>query len=82
MLDLGKDHSQGFDARVFSVSLSFLRYTLFSYHNEMQNTGFKGVLIDQLAEEVAQITYVQRLWQFFRGLFVISFSKKFLNFLK
>ncbi len=67
MLDLGKDNSQRFDAQLFSAMLSFLRYALLSHLDEMQNTGFKG--FDQLAEEAAQITYVQRPWWSFRGLF-------------
>ena len=32
---------------------------------------------EHLADEAAQITYVQRLWQFFRALFATSFSKIF-----
>ncbi len=77
LLDLGKDHSQHFDAQVFAASLSFLRYAVLSYLNEAENTSSKGILFEHLADEAAQITYVQKIWQFFRALFSISFSKIF-----
>jgi len=48
-----------------------------SHLNEVENTGSKGMLFEHLAEQAAQVTYVQRLWQFFRRLFAISFSKIF-----
>ncbi|MFC1812333.1 transposase [Thermodesulfobacteriota bacterium] len=77
LMGLGKDHSQNFDAQVFAATISFLRYAVLSYLNEVENTGSKGILFEHLADEAAQITYVQRLWQFFRSLFANSFSKIF-----
>jgi hypothetical protein len=77
LIGLGKDHSQNFDAQVFAATISFLRYAVLSYLNEAENTGSKGILFEHLADEAAQITYVQRLWQFFRTLFATSFSKIF-----
>ena len=60
-----------------SATLSLLRYAVLSHLNEAENTGSKGILFEHLADEAAQVTYVQRLWQFFRSLFSISFSKIF-----
>ena len=77
LLGLGKDHSQHFDAQVFAATVSFLRYAVLSYLNEVENTGSKDTLFECLADEAAQITYVQRLWHFFRALFAASFSKIF-----
>jgi len=74
LMGLGKDHSQNFDAQVFAATISFLRYAVLSYLNEVENTGSKGILFEHLADEAAQITYVQRLWQFFSALFSNSFS--------
>ena len=68
---------QSFDAQVFSATLSLLRYAVLSHLNEAENTGSKGILFEHLADEAAQVTYVQRLWQFFRSLFSVSFSKIF-----
>ena len=77
LLGLGKEQSQNFDAQVFSATLSLLRYAVLSHLNEAENTGSKGILFEHLADEAAQVTYVQRLWQFFRSLFSVSFSKIF-----
>jgi hypothetical protein len=77
LMGLGKDHSQNFDAQVFAATISFLRYAVLSYLNEAENTGSKGILFEHLVDEAAQITYVQRIWQFFRALFATSFSKIF-----
>ena len=77
LMGLGKDHSRNFDAQVFAATISFLRYAVFSYLNEAENTGSKGILFEHLVDEAAQITYVQRIWQFFRALFATSFSKIF-----
>jgi hypothetical protein len=38
--------------------------------------GF-GTLFEELADETATFTYAHRIWQFFKGLFEISFSKIF-----
>jgi hypothetical protein len=77
LLGLGKEQSQSFDAQVFAATLSLLRYAVLSHLNETENTRSKGILFEHLADEAAQVTYVQRLWQFFRSLFSISFSKIF-----
>ena len=77
MLRLGKEQSQNFNAQVFAATLSLLRYSVLNHLNEAENTGSKGILFEHLADEAAQITYIQRLWQFFRSLFAVSFSKIF-----
>lgn len=77
LLGLGKEQSQSFEAQGFAATVSFLRYAVLSHLNEVENTGSKGMLFEHLAEQAAQVTYVQRLWQFFRRLFAISFSKIF-----
>ena len=76
-LGLGKEQSQNFNAQVFAATVSMLRYAVLSHLNEAENTQSRGILFDHLTDEVAQVTYVQRLWQFFRKLFSLSFSKIF-----
>jgi hypothetical protein len=77
LMGFSKDHSQNFDAQVFASTISFLRYAVLNYLNEVENTGSKGILFEHLADEAAQITYVQRLWNFSRVLFATTFSKIF-----
>ena len=77
MLDLGKEQSNSFQAQVFSTTNSFLRYALFSYLNQKENRSALGILFEDLVDETASLTYAARLWQFFKGLFNISFSKIF-----
>jgi hypothetical protein len=77
LLDLGKDQSNSFQAQVFATTVSFLRYAVLNYLNETEHRGSAGSLFEHLVDESAQITYAQKLWEFFRGLFKISFSKIF-----
>jgi hypothetical protein len=77
LLALGKEQGQSFEAQVFAATISFLRYAVISHLNEAENTGSKGILFEHLVDDAAQVTYVQRLWQFFRRLFAVSFSKIF-----
>ncbi len=77
MLGLGKDHSNDFNAQVFATTASFIRYNLLNYLNEQENHATLGVLFEHLADDYAVITYSQRLWNFFRGLFLISFKTIF-----
>lgn len=77
LLDLGKDQSNNFKAQVFATTVSFLRYAVLNYLNETEHKRSPGNLFEHLVDEAAQITYAQRLWEFFRGLFKISFSKIF-----
>jgi hypothetical protein len=77
LLGLGKDQSNDFNAQVFATTASFLRYNLLNYLNKMQNYNTLGELFEQIADTSAVTTYAHRLWDFFRGLFLISFSTIF-----
>lgn len=77
MLALGKDHSNDFNAQVFATTASFLRYNLLNYLNESENYGTLGELFEHLVDDSAVVSYAGRLWDFFRGLFYIGFSKIF-----
>ena len=76
-LELGKDQSNDFNAQVFATTASFLRYNLLNYLNKFENYGTLGQLFDHLADESAVISYANRLWDFFRNLFLVSFSTLF-----
>jgi len=78
LLGLGKEQAQEFNAQVFSVAAVWLRYNLLSFLNQNENhPDTLGVLFDQIAEASALATYSQRLWEFFSGLFRISFAALF-----
>ena len=77
LLALAKEQSINFNAQVFATSLSFLRYNLLNFLNEKENFDTTGALFQQMSDESATITYAQRLWDFFRGLFCVSFSTIF-----
>ena len=77
MLELGRDQSNDFNAQVFATTASFLRYNLLNYLNHFENYATLGELFDHIADQSAITTYAQRLWDFFRGLFRVSFSTIF-----
>jgi hypothetical protein len=77
ILDLGKDQSNDFNAQVFATTASFLRYNLLNYLNQFENYATLGELFDHIADQSAVTTYAHRLWEFFRGLFLVSFSTIF-----
>jgi len=72
LLGLGKDQSNDFNAQIFSTTSSFLRYNLLNFLNEKENCNTLGDLFQNLVDETATITYSQRLWKFFRGLFSVT----------
>ena len=76
-LGLGKDQSNDFNAQVFATTVSFLRYNLLNYLNKVENYDTLGELFEQIADASAVTTYAHRLWDFFRGLFLVSFSTIF-----
>ena len=80
LLGLGKDPSNDFNAQVFSTMASFLRYNLLNFLNEKENGGTIGDLFQDIVDESAIITYGQRLWEFFRGLFNVAFAQIFCLF--
>jgi hypothetical protein len=77
LLGLGKDQCKDFNAQVFSTTISFMRYNFLNFLNEQENFSTIGNLFNQLADESAIISYAQRLWDFFRGLFQVSFAAIF-----
>ena len=80
MLGLGKDQSNDFNGQVCSTSLSFLRYNCLNYLNVAENYSTMGGLFESLTDDAAIKSYSIRLWEFFRGLFYVSFSKIFALF--
>jgi len=77
MLDLGKDQSNDFNAQVFATTASFMRYNILNYLNKYENHSTLGELFEYISDESAAISYSRRLWEFFRGLFLVSFSTIF-----
>jgi hypothetical protein len=77
LLDLGKDASNSFQSQVCATTISFMRYAVINYLNEKEHHMGVGPLFQELADKAATFTYAQRIWQFFKGLFEISFSKIF-----
>ena len=77
LLDLGKDQSNDFNAQVFAATASFIRYNMLNYLNNFDNYVTLGELFDEIADQSAVISYAHRLWDFFRGLFMVSFSTLF-----
>lgn len=77
MLSLGKDASNTFQSQVCATTISFLRYAIINYLNEKEHHMGVGPLFEELADETAVFTYAHRIWQFFKGLFEISFAKIF-----
>jgi ubiquitin len=77
ILELGKDQSNDFNAQVFATTATFLRYNLLNYLNHFENYATLGELFDHMADQSATTTYAHRLWEFFRGLFLVSFSTIF-----
>ena len=77
MLGLGKDQSNDFNGQVNSSTLSFLRYNILNYLNIAENYSTMGGLFESLVDDAAVKSYSARLWEFFHGLFHVSFSKIF-----
>ena len=77
LLALGKDASNSFQSQVCATTISFMRYAVINYLNEKEHHMGVGPLFQELADATATFTYAQRIWQFFKGLFEISFSKIF-----
>jgi hypothetical protein len=77
LLSLGKDASNSFQSQVCATTISFMRYAIINYLNEKEHHMGVGPLFEELADETAAFTYAHRIWQFFKGLFEISFAKIF-----
>lgn len=77
LFGLGKDQSNNFNSQVFATTASFLRYSLLTFINTRENYPTLGTLFGHLIDESAIITYGQRLWNFFYGLFQYSLATIF-----
>ena len=77
LLYLGKDSSNSFQSQVCATTISFIRYAIINYLNAKEHHMGVGPLFEELVDKTATFTYAQRIWQFFKGLFEISFSKIF-----
>lgn len=77
LLHLGKDASHNFQSQISATTISLIRYAMINYLNEKEQYRGFGNLFEELADESATFTYAHRIWQFFKGLFEISFSKIF-----
>ncbi len=75
LISLGKDASNSFQSQVCATTISFIRYAVINYLNEKEQHMGLGPLFEELVDNTAMFTYAQRIWQFFKGLFEISFSK-------
>ena len=62
---------------MFAATASFIRYNMLNYLNKFDNYATLGELFDEIADQSAVISYAHRLWDFFRGLFMVSFSTLF-----
>lgn len=54
-----------------------LQNNLLNYLNKVENYNTLGELFEQIADASAITTYAHRLWDFFGGLFFVSFSTIF-----
>ena len=67
MLGLGKDPSQSFQAQIFAITLTFLRYNLLAFLKEQQTSrSSTGELFHQLEQEIAPLTYMEKIVDYFR----------------
>ena len=68
LLELGKDQANDFNSQVAATSISFLRYNLLNYLNEIENHQTFGGFFELLHDEMAPISHANRLYDFFTGL--------------
>lgn len=72
LLALGKEQSTSFNAQIASTSISIMTYTMLAFLNHSEKMPTKGELFEYLSDKAAEITYGQRLWNFFYYLFKTS----------
>lgn len=77
LLELGKDQANDFQSQIAASTISFLRYNLLSYLNEIENCQTLGGFFERLSNAMAVISYAERLYSFFMGLFRVGVSKIF-----
>ncbi len=77
LLALGKEQSTSFNAQIASISISIMTYSILAFLNHSEKMPTKGELFEYLSDKAAEITYGQRLWTFFYGLFKKSLNSIF-----
>ena len=68
LLELGKDQANDFNSQVAAATIGFLRYNLLNYLNELENHQTFGGFFEYLHDEMAPISYANRLYNFFTEL--------------
>ena len=74
-LNLGKCQSNDFDAQIAETTLSFMLFTMLSFHKRISSYETMGGLFKALSEKMVEATVAQRLWGLFHRLQVIVAEK-------
>lgn len=65
-LGLGKEQSRSFAAQIFSVTQSFLRYSMLAYLLEQDpSQSTIGDMFHQIEQETGTVSFFERLWDYF-----------------
>ena len=70
-LNLGKCQSNDFDAQIAETTLSFILYTMLSFHKRISSYETLGGLFKHLSSTMVEATIAQRLWSVFYRLQII-----------
>ena len=74
-LNLGKCQSNDFDAQIAETTLSFILYTMLSFHKRVSSYETLGGLYKELSADMVEATIAQRLWCIFYQLQIIVAEK-------
>ena len=74
-LNLGKCQSNDFDAQIAETTLSFMLYTMLSFHKRVYAYETLGGMFKELSTDMVEATIAQRLWCIFYQLQVIAAEK-------
>ena len=65
-LGLGKEQSRSFAAQIFSVTQSFVRYSMLAYLLEQEpSQSTIGDMFHQIEQESGTVSFFERLWDYF-----------------
>ena len=65
-LGLGKEQSRSFAAQIFSVTQSFVRYSMLAYLLEQEpSQSTIGDMFHQIEQESGNVSFFERLWNYF-----------------
>ena len=65
-LGLGKEQSRSFAAQIFSVTQSFVRYSMLAYLLEQEpSQSTIGDMFHQIEQESGTVSFFERLWNYF-----------------